>query len=535
MAKRSPIHGYNHNVGYRGILFHVQTEDSGIVNPHIFTHLFHGGVIINTRKVVYDAESDDGVVKSLMQAQHKAIMRELKRGLFDDKIDVYLAAIPGLLPRGSGATEDDPGTGAGINTVAGKQEPAGAAAAAPDEPDAGATETSLPIVTEEMFAIDTLPTVTPTTPLAANASPRPETPPPIPSTKSATIPPPLPPAARTNITKPPPIPSPSSGDIAAAQKRAAAATPPSGVSSISTTTLAGRAATPSTPSPVYATLRGAVPPTAKADSSRPVMPPSPATTTRDMPAAAPVEPGAVDHARPTTSYDTSAAVSAERAMRARSETDVNDVAQVYSPPLPSASEPPGADPQRPGEYSQFKRRDTSSRDSLDTRALEEISDAIPRNPSPPSASVSAPTSTPPTRTASQPVIARPPGIAVDPSKGHAVPPPSPAIDHHARSRSVTAARIAPAGSRPGSSGGVVVSRPAVIVGTPRTSTSQPAPPRTATPPAAQARTATPTASAPRSRQTRENLIRGGAGHDLTAEKSLDDVILAYLAEDQKDR
>ncbi|HUQ04951.1 MAG TPA: hypothetical protein VM261_20755, partial [Kofleriaceae bacterium] len=70
-AKRSPILGYNHNVRYRGIVFHVQTEDSGLSNPHVFSHLFHGGVIISTRKLVYDRDAAEDVVKSLMQAQHK--------------------------------------------------------------------------------------------------------------------------------------------------------------------------------------------------------------------------------------------------------------------------------------------------------------------------------------------------------------------------------------------------------------------------------------------------------------------------------
>ena len=54
MAKRSPILGYNHNVRFRGIVFHVQTEDSGLLNPHVFSHLFHGGVILTTRKLVYE-------------------------------------------------------------------------------------------------------------------------------------------------------------------------------------------------------------------------------------------------------------------------------------------------------------------------------------------------------------------------------------------------------------------------------------------------------------------------------------------------
>ncbi|MBE7450692.1 MAG: hypothetical protein HS111_17880 [Kofleriaceae bacterium] len=107
-AKRSPILGYNHNVRYRGIVFHVQTEDSGIINPHVFTHLFHGGVILSTRKLVYDPDATEDVVKSLMQAQHKAVMKDLKNAVFDDKIDQYLGGTEGLLPRGApGAVADE--------------------------------------------------------------------------------------------------------------------------------------------------------------------------------------------------------------------------------------------------------------------------------------------------------------------------------------------------------------------------------------------------------------------------------------------
>src|SRR5690606_16879969 len=90
VAKRSPILGYNHNVRYRGLVFHVQTEDSGLLNPHLFTHLFHEGVIVSTRKLVYDAGSNEEAIKALMQAQHKAVMKDLRRGSFDDKIDQYL-------------------------------------------------------------------------------------------------------------------------------------------------------------------------------------------------------------------------------------------------------------------------------------------------------------------------------------------------------------------------------------------------------------------------------------------------------------
>jgi len=92
---RSPVLGFNHNVRHIGWLFHVQTEDSGISNPHIFTHLFHDGVILASKKMVYDANSSVDVVKGLMQAQHKSVLRELKGGSYDPKIRQYLGAPPG--------------------------------------------------------------------------------------------------------------------------------------------------------------------------------------------------------------------------------------------------------------------------------------------------------------------------------------------------------------------------------------------------------------------------------------------------------
>lgn len=98
MAKRSPILGYNHNFRHRGLVFHVQTEDSGIENPHIYTHLFNGGVIISSRKLTYDAGSAEEVVKALMQAQHKAMLKDLKKGTFDQKIDDYFGDNPDLAP-----------------------------------------------------------------------------------------------------------------------------------------------------------------------------------------------------------------------------------------------------------------------------------------------------------------------------------------------------------------------------------------------------------------------------------------------------
>ncbi|MBT8492823.1 MAG: hypothetical protein KJO07_07160 [Deltaproteobacteria bacterium] len=103
--KRSPLLGYNHNISHRGLVFHVQTEDSGVDHPHIFTHLFYGGVVLNTRKLDYDPESAEESVKALMQSQHKSILKLLKRGDFDAKITQYFGDNPDLQPARGDAAE----------------------------------------------------------------------------------------------------------------------------------------------------------------------------------------------------------------------------------------------------------------------------------------------------------------------------------------------------------------------------------------------------------------------------------------------
>jgi hypothetical protein len=81
------ITGANTNVRYRGVLFHVQTEDSGRANPHIISHVYHGGTILGTHKTDYSdrLEADDltTVVRGLIEQQHAAMLRKLDSGGFD--------------------------------------------------------------------------------------------------------------------------------------------------------------------------------------------------------------------------------------------------------------------------------------------------------------------------------------------------------------------------------------------------------------------------------------------------------------------
>ena len=75
---RSPVVGYNHNLRYRGRLFHVQSEDSGPVNPHVFTHLFFEGTILSSKKIQYPAEAHEDTVKLFEEASREAKDPEVK-------------------------------------------------------------------------------------------------------------------------------------------------------------------------------------------------------------------------------------------------------------------------------------------------------------------------------------------------------------------------------------------------------------------------------------------------------------------------
>src|SRR5256885_12385016 len=93
MAKppRSPLLGYNHNVKYKGRIYHVQTEDSGPANPRLFTHLYYEGTILASKRHEYDGTAAEDIVRGLMQGQHKSILKDLKQATFDDKLAAFFA------------------------------------------------------------------------------------------------------------------------------------------------------------------------------------------------------------------------------------------------------------------------------------------------------------------------------------------------------------------------------------------------------------------------------------------------------------
>lgn len=84
------IVGFNHNITYQSVSFHVQTEDGGLKRPQLVTLLYHGGTIISSKKTTYadiiKVDNLDHVVEELAKEQHKGMLRSLTKGEFDGRI-----------------------------------------------------------------------------------------------------------------------------------------------------------------------------------------------------------------------------------------------------------------------------------------------------------------------------------------------------------------------------------------------------------------------------------------------------------------
>jgi len=514
VGKRSPILGYNHNVRYRGLVFHVQTEDSGVSTPHLFTHLFHHGVIVSTRKLVYDAGSAEESIRSLMQAQHKAVLKDLRRGHFDDKIDSYLGGTPGLLPRGveeltDRASEIELAPSAG--TV--------------DELAIGApTEQVLPIVFDEasvpVVIVEAAP---PPSRTASRMAVPPPVPPRAPTTErslTGRIPPA--PVDTTLRTEAPTFDSTPGIEIQLEiddNDEAVAVPRRSPRDTASPATVAG----PNRPTPAGGRDTRPAPGVVSDEARRastisdgvpgPLRPSSPALPTDsrrlgDRPST--INAATLPPARPIPRPPARPALSQPQVVSRPLPSDdrprrESDPVEVYSPAPPSAELPPG---ERVGQYAQHRKPGNTRAPNDGVKPERSGGVPIPAGLGRPHRAGTAPNPARP-NAALPPSGSAPTTVPQDPARSGSQTEPL-------RGRVPTPARIppaTPAGNRSGSTGsGVVMTRSAVIVGAP----------------------AKITGTIPRIRKAREDEGRG-FGQGLISEKSLDEVILAYLSEDADEK
>ncbi len=70
--------GRNDTISFKGIRYHIQTEDTG---RRIETHIYVGGSIIKSYFTDYDPKTtNDTEIKSILLNQHKQAFKDIKNG-----------------------------------------------------------------------------------------------------------------------------------------------------------------------------------------------------------------------------------------------------------------------------------------------------------------------------------------------------------------------------------------------------------------------------------------------------------------------
>lgn len=85
--------GFNNDVEYRGMTFHIQTEDRGEVDCQIETQLFHSGAILDTLITSYvdtiqgySGKAAEERIRAQMKASHRSLFKKLRAGEYDSMV-----------------------------------------------------------------------------------------------------------------------------------------------------------------------------------------------------------------------------------------------------------------------------------------------------------------------------------------------------------------------------------------------------------------------------------------------------------------
>jgi len=80
--------GFNTDVEYDGVVYHVQTEDKGLQTPFILSLVYTGGAILASKRSPYDdliaGGLDEGVLAQRLSRQHKLICAAVHAGRIED-------------------------------------------------------------------------------------------------------------------------------------------------------------------------------------------------------------------------------------------------------------------------------------------------------------------------------------------------------------------------------------------------------------------------------------------------------------------
>ena len=78
--------GYNSDISYQGMKYHVQTEDWGVGNPFLVSRVFRSGAVLKSIKTSYAEVLPEGpssksqAIRLAMRVQHEQILDLLRGG-----------------------------------------------------------------------------------------------------------------------------------------------------------------------------------------------------------------------------------------------------------------------------------------------------------------------------------------------------------------------------------------------------------------------------------------------------------------------
>ena len=82
------ITGYNTDIEFDGVTYHVQTEDKGLAKPIILSLVYDRGTILASKRLPYDdlleGELDEDLLAARLQRQHKLICAAIQAGRIED-------------------------------------------------------------------------------------------------------------------------------------------------------------------------------------------------------------------------------------------------------------------------------------------------------------------------------------------------------------------------------------------------------------------------------------------------------------------
>ncbi|MBK6749248.1 MAG: hypothetical protein IPG67_04375 [Acidobacteria bacterium] len=92
------ISGFNTDIEFDGVVYHVQTEDKGLSSKLIVSLIYDGGTILASKRVSYEdlAEGnfDETAITDRLNRQHKLICAAVKAGRIEDLKSMSRKAVP---------------------------------------------------------------------------------------------------------------------------------------------------------------------------------------------------------------------------------------------------------------------------------------------------------------------------------------------------------------------------------------------------------------------------------------------------------